>query len=578
MADQVNNQAGSTPPNGSGSGQTSGTQGAGSTTPNNAVAGGTGTEGTARMPQANTGYQSTGSSYQTGYQTPGSNASGGTYQNGGAYQSAGYQPYQPTYGTTGGYQAGNTQSFGTYGADATTSWSQQQSAYTATPTSANGGKKHAKKDAEGKRTFWRAFAGAALAVVIGFVCFGVYQAVASGSSTSSSNLQTAANTGTSTTITVDGEDTTLSEAVASKVTPSVGIVTTYLTYSHYLEESGYGSFSYGGSSGSDELVEYGQGSCVVYTADGYLITNYHVIENADAVTVTLNGTDYDATLVGSDPTSDIAVLKIDASGLTPIEVGSSSDLQVGDWVMTVGSPFGVGISVSDGIVSALQRSTTYELDDGTTLLYPNLIQTDASVNPGNSGGALVNSNGELVGICTLASSYSGDSAGVNFAIPSDYAIGLVDQIIAGETPSHAYLGVSMASSDSYGYSSNTSVEGVLVAQVYDGTAAADAGIQQGDIITAFDGETVTSPSDLQLDVRKKNPGDTVEITLVRNGQEMTVSVTLGSDENATSSSGSNNGGNDYGYGGYGNYGYDYGYSYGSGSSYSSDSSSYSYAS
>ena len=148
------------------------------------------------------------------------------------------------------------------------------------------------------------------------------------------------------------------------------------------------------------------------------------------------GQEYDATLVGSDASSDIAVIKVEANDLTPIEIGSSSDLKVGEWVMSLGSPFGLENSVSEGIVSALQRSTTMQDETtGETVIYPNMIQTDATINPGNSGGALVDADGKLIGINSMIQSSSGSSSGVGFAIPVDYAMDLAQQIIDGKTHS-----------------------------------------------------------------------------------------------------------------------------------------------
>ena len=316
-----------------------------------------------------------------------------------------------------------------------------------------------------------------------------------------------------------------------------------------------------GAGADGALTQASLGSGVVISKDGYIITNNHVVEGADAIKATINGQEYDAQFVGSDASSDIAVIKVDAPDLTPIEIGSSSDLQVGEWVMSLGSPFGLENSVSEGIVSALQRSTTMQDEaTGETVIYPNMIQTDATINPGNSGGALVDADGKLIGINSMIQSASGSSSGVGFAIPVDYAMNLAQQIIEGKAPTHAQLGVSMAQIDAqmaryYGLPTDT---GVYVANVYEGTGAADAGLQRGDIITGFDGQSVTSPSDLQLMVRQKNPGDTVDVVVNRGGEEQTLSVTLGSDENALAASSQ---GGQYGYGN--GYGYD-GHGYGNG--------------
>ena len=282
---------------------------------------------------------------------------------------------------------------------------------------------------------------------------------------------------------------------------------------------------------SGEYTESALGSGIIISSDGYILTNYHVIEGADRLQVTADGGEYEATVVGTDPSSDLAVLKIDATDLTAVEIGSSSDLVVGEWVMALGSPYGLEQSVSTGIVSATSR-TTSALNDGTSsAVYTNLIQTDAAINPGNSGGALVDKDGKLIGVNTLIASSSGSSSGVGFAIPVDYAINIAQQIIDGKQPSHAQLGVSATTVTSqlaqrYGLGADA---GAYVSNVNAGSSAAEAGIEQGDIITKVGDTDISSSSDLVLAVRSHNVGDTVTITYVRGNQENTAEVTLGSD-------------------------------------------------
>ena len=275
------------------------------------------------------------------------------------------------------------------------------------------------------------------------------------------------------------------------------------------------------------------GSGVIYDTNGNVITNNHVIEDAESISVTLNGQSYDATLVGTDPSSDLAVLHVDFGGteVTPMEIGDSADLQVGDWVMSVGSPFGLESSVSQGIVSALSRSTLMEGASGNTL-YTNLIQTDATINPGNSGGALVNAEGQLVGICTLYSSDTQSFAGIGYAIPSDYATEVADKIIAGETVTHAYIGLTMQTVNAQNaFRNNLSVDqGAYVVEVAEGGPAAAAGIQVGDVITAIGDEQITSADGAILAVRSHSEGETVPVTVMRGSEQMTFDVTLGSDE------------------------------------------------
>ena len=311
-------------------------------------------------------------------------------------------------------------------------------------------------------------------------------------------------------IEIDAEDTTLAEVVAAKAQPSVVSISTTT------------------SEGS------GVGSGVVLDTDGNVLTNCHVIEGATELVVSMGGESYEAELVGEDSSSDLAVIRlkdVDSSKLTPIEIGDSDDLSVGEWVMAIGSPFGNEQSVSTGIVSALYRSTALPSTSGTSI-YANMIQTDAAINPGNSGGALVNDNGELIGINSIIESYSGSSSGVGFAIPVNYAINIASQIIDGKTPVHPYLGVSLTSVNALSARANNlgATEGALVVAVSDGGPAADAGIQENDIITKIDGEQVTSADGLIIALREHEVGDKVTLTVVRDSKEREVEVTLGSDE------------------------------------------------
>ena len=230
----------------------------------------------------------------------------------------------------------------------------------------------------------------------------------------------------------------------------------------------------------------------------------------------------------------LAVIKLkdaDASKLTPIEIGDSSKLNVGEWVMAIGSPFGNEQSVSTGIVSALYRSTAMSSTSGNTI-YANMIQTDAAINPGNSGGALVNDNGELVGINSLIESYSGSSSGVGFAIPVNYAKNIADQIIDGKTPVHPYLGATLSSVNALNARTNklSTDSGAYVASVVEDGPAAKAGIQEGDVITKLGDDEITSADGLIIALRSHEVGEKVEITLVRGKEEKKVTVELGSDE------------------------------------------------
>jgi S1-C subfamily serine protease len=372
------------------------------------------------------------------------------------------------------------------------------------------------------KTFLLAFAGAAVACII---CLGVYNAVHPSSTVIGGN-------GDGTSITVNGEDTTLAEVVSQKCLPSVVNIDVYTR----SQSSSYYGYMYG-QSNSTELTESSLGSGIILSADGYILTNYHVIEDADQLKVNAAGDEYVAQVVGTDASSDLAVIKIDASGLTPVEIGSSSDLVVGEWVMAVGSPFGLEQSVSTGIVSATSRTTSAlntsdsSSSSSSSAVYTNMIQTDAAINPGNSGGALVDKDGKLIGVNTLIASSSGSSSGVGFAIPVDYAMNIAQQIIDGKTPSHAALGVSgttVTSQIAKRYNLSTE-SGAYITSVTTGSAAANAGLKEGDIVTKVDSSDITSSTDLVLAVRSHNVGDTVQVTYNRDGNESTVSVTLGSD-------------------------------------------------
>lgn len=403
--------------------------------------------------------------------------------------------------------------------------------------SAQGSKPSSNKSAG--KTFAMGFAGAALACCLGLGAFGIWESTnAQPANATHSDSQSGVTLGATTDkeIVVDSDDITLPEVVADKCLPSVVAIDVY-TDASAAYGYGYGvSQNYG-----SQLQQSSLGSGVVLSADGYIVTNNHVVEGADALKVTIEGQEYDAEIVGTDPSSDLAVIKAkDASGLTVMELGDSDDLVIGEWVMTLGSPFGFEQSVATGIVSATSRSQTMSASTdmfgnatGETTVYANLIQTDAAINPGNSGGALVNAEGKLIGINTLITSYSGNYSGVGFAIPVNYAVNIAQQIIDGKTPTHAQLGVSLSTvtpeiAQRYGFAADS---GAYIAAVNPDSAAAEAGIVAGDIVTGFDGKTVASADDLMLDVRGKNPGDAVTLTVVKSdGSTSDVSVTLGSDE------------------------------------------------
>lgn len=299
----------------------------------------------------------------------------------------------------------------------------------------------------------------------------------------------------------------------------------------------------------------GSGSGIILSSDGQILTNNHVAELAGdggSISVSFNdGTKADATIVGTDPLTDVAVIQAeDVDGLTPATIGSSDDLAVGEGVVAIGSPFGLDATVTSGIVSALNRPVDVGDDgNGNVTAYP-AIQTDAAINPGNSGGALVDMNGHVVGInssiqTTSSSSQfgggaEGGSIGLGFAIPIDDAMPIVDQLIAGDAPTHARLGITVqpvggSAQGVPGQQEQATSEGAQVVEIGDGSAAGDAGLQQGDVITKVDDQHVTSSDDLIATIRSYRPGDTVTITYQRDGEESTVDLELDSDASTSNS-------------------------------------------
>ena len=274
-----------------------------------------------------------------------------------------------------------------------------------------------------------------------------------------------------------------------------------------------------------------QGSGFVYDESGHIVTNQHVVAGATSIAVSFwNGVELDATLVGTDPSTDLAVLRVDASKslLRPLRLGDSSAVDVGDPVLAFGSPFGLEGTVTAGIVSALHR----EMTAPNNFTITNTIQTDAAINHGNSGGPLLDGRGRVIGVNAQIESESGGSDGVGFAIPSNTVRAIVRQLIATGEVEHAYLGIRMAQLP----------EGVAVTEVLPGTPAEKAGLHPatgtkivdgqeeptgGDLVVEFDGERVTSAVALQSAVDARRPGDTVPITIVRNGSRRTLEVTLG---------------------------------------------------
>ncbi len=319
---------------------------------------------------------------------------------------------------------------------------------------------------------------------------------------------------------IDGVDFSLA---ARKATPSVV----------YINSISQGMSSYSawdlifGGGGSQTQVSSGSG--VIFSSDGYIVTNNHVIESAEKIQVLYNKKSYDAELIGTDPSSDLAVLKIKETDLPAITIGSSKNLAVGEWVVAVGNPFSLSSTVTAGIVSAKGRKINV-----VDARFPieSFIQTDAAINPGNSGGALVNKNGDLVGINTAILSRTGSYTGYAFAVPVDIAKKVVDDLIKYGVPQKALFGGSVMEYDYQNakkYDLNADVKefkGVLVGKVDRSGAANDAGLQEGDIITKINTVEINSESAFEEELSYRYPGDKITVAFIRNGKASTTTLTL----------------------------------------------------
>lgn len=287
-----------------------------------------------------------------------------------------------------------------------------------------------------------------------------------------------------------------------------------------------------------EPVQMGLGSGVIISTDGYIVTNNHVIDGAERLEITLNDNrNYTATVIGNDPVTDLALIKIDAPDLHVIPMGDSEDLRVGEWVLAVGNPFGFTSTVTSGIVSAKARNISTATQSRPSGGIEAYIQTDAAVNRGNSGGALVNLRGELVGINTAIYSQTGTYAGCSFAIPTSIVQKVVADLKEFGTVQRAFLGISFLElSPELVAKENIkgAVRGIYVAEVQDRTAAREAGIQTSDVITDINGISVTGTARLQEIMARLSPGDRITITYVRDGKKATTEATLRNRDGKTS--------------------------------------------
>lgn len=336
------------------------------------------------------------------------------------------------------------------------------------------------------------------------------------------------------TVVVDGMRTSYADVV-QKTTPAVVSITADRKATTQNVTTPFGDdFPFPGFPGvqppaqRQPRVEHGLGSGVVVNADGTILTNHHVVEGAEKIQVEMNnGKTYDAKIVGSDPPSDLAVLKIEAENLPFLSLGNSDNVNVGDIILAIGNPLGVGQTVTAGIISAKGRRTG--LSDGTS--FQDFLQIDAPINPGNSGGALVNLTGELIGINSqiLSSGARGGNIGIGFSIPSNMAKTVMEQLLKDGTVHRGQLGVSIQPLNQdliEGLGLPAETEGVLVGGVNPGSAADKAGFKRGDVITKINGGKVEDPNVLRNKVAGTAPGTEIKVTVLRDKAEQELAATL----------------------------------------------------
>lgn len=300
----------------------------------------------------------------------------------------------------------------------------------------------------------------------------------------------------------------------------------YTSYDPFLD-----FFGGGGGSQRHSQPQMASGSGVIVSEDGYIVTNNHVIEGAEKLTIVLNDNKrYEAKVIGTDPSTDLALIKIDGSNLPHISYGNSDEVKVGEWVLAVGNPFNLNSTVTAGIVSAKGRNINLLQYNADKEIFPleSFIQTDAAVNPGNSGGALVNTNGELIGINTAIASRTGSYAGYSFAVPVNIVQKVTNDLLEFGVVQRAFIGVSIRDvnadiADDLGINDLT---GVFVSDLTPNGAAADAGIEKGDVLTKVGNVDVKSVPELQEQVARFRPGDKINVTLQRDGKTKVVSVML----------------------------------------------------
>lgn len=368
-----------------------------------------------------------------------------------------------------------------------------------------------------------------IALLSGIFSVFIYQKLVNPSTITVVENKTPTNQGVLTNLNIKDGSLTNFEYAAEVSTNAVVHIKTESVYQQQVDP--LFEFFYGRSFKQNPQVVQGAGSGVILSEDGYIVTNNHVIDRTSTINVTLNNKKtYQAELIGTDPSTDLALLKINANGLPSVSFGNSNELNVGQWVLAVGNPFNLTSTVTAGIISAKARNINILSGNNSNGLPPieSFIQTDAAVNPGNSGGALVNANGELIGINTAIQSNTGSYTGYSFAIPSNIVQKVVNDLKEYGTVQRAFIGVSIQNIDE-----NVAKElnlkdltGVYVNSVTKNGSAAKSGIKSGDIIKKVGNKTVADVPELQEQISQFRPGDKVNITIYRDEKEMEIPVTL----------------------------------------------------
>lgn len=327
------------------------------------------------------------------------------------------------------------------------------------------------------------------------------------------------------------------KAAENSVNAVVSIRTTTVSSSRGSYNDPFFEFFFGpGFSQPEKRSQSGLGSGVIISSDGYIVTNNHVIDGADELEITLNDKrTFNGQVIGADPTTDLALVKIEAENLPIIKMGDSDNLKIGEWVLAVGNPFGLTSTVTAGIVSAKAR----RISEGSTrgqLDIESFIQTDAAVNPGNSGGALVNTAGELVGINTAIFSQTGNYAGYSFAVPTSIVSKVITDLRQYGTVQRAVMGIAFQEINSeFAQKKGLDIlEGVYVSKVYDRGAAMEAGVNEGDIITKINDAKIANGAALQEQISRFNPGDKIKVTIYRDGKFVVLTMVLKNSQGNTS--------------------------------------------